>query len=174
MRGEYGEDQQEPFTIEGLSPRARGIRFPPARQNRSKRSIPACAGNTYFRDPARTTHILYPRVRGEYMGMRRGAAGPIRSIPACAGNTTQKQSVKSTREVYPRVRGEYDSGLRVGFRGPGLSPRARGILAGRLRHTRPLGSIPACAGNTGGNHAGLNSVGRSIPACAGNTIRFPP
>ncbi len=46
------------------------------------------------------------------------------------------------------MRGEYKEGSHVRTFAPGLSPRARGIQAGRRLRILVPGSIPACAGNT--------------------------
>ncbi len=78
--------------------------------------------------------------------LRRGKR--VRFIPAGTGNTAPQKATEWLRPVYPRWRGEheYSTGSMRG-RG-GLSPLARGTLAGARRPCQVARFIPAGAGNT--------------------------
>ena len=169
MRGEYDNDLHRIEIIQGLSPRARGIRVCTVSCQMPAGSIPACAGNTFAGLFASAVRRVYPRVRGEYTvdivkaaclkglsprargipSARPSVAAQRGSIPACAGNTGAVYDVIVISKVYPRVRGEYPCALRLSNRNGGLSPRARGIHSRLYRPFPCRGSIPACAGNTG-------------------------
>ena len=113
----------------------------------------------------RTDH---PRSRGEYCqivpltrggpgssplsrGIHRTAQHPrgtMGIIPALAGNTDFPLTIESQEEDHPRSRGEYKVKRINDFAHEGSSPLSRGILAAGLRVVRPVGIIPALAGNT--------------------------
>ena len=152
----------------GLSPRVRGKR--PARPRRPRRpgSIPACAGETHSAAQMQHRETVYPRVCG---GNARPAAAdlvkrglsprvrgkpakgvypayPDRSIPACAGETGSSCTSASMTMVYPRVCGGNAISIDNPLPESGLSPRVRGKPMARVTSTVPVGSIPACAGET--------------------------
>ena len=133
--------------VGGLSPRVRGILAQRLNRLKSRRSIPACAG-----DPRRSQHGvlsarvyprvcggsqpkgqtgmdikgLSPRVRGIHADSRprQNRAG---SIPACAGDPSHPTTSASLCGVYPRVCGGSAGNVPNAFAAEGLSPRVRGI-----------------------------------------------
>ena len=147
-RGEHRGGSGRVLGVGGSSPLARGTRRAPGTAPRAARFIPARAGNTAGRRPARRRGSVHPRSRGEH---RRGVGGaahgdgssplargtprrshaaaePERFIPARAGNTTGTAGTGGRTPVHPRSRGEH-----VGDPAP----------HGALRRF-----IPARAGNT--------------------------
>ncbi len=167
-RGEHFTTIGGHATAHGLSPLARGTQIWGAPLMKSKRFIPAGAGNTAADSRAGHHRPVYPRWRGEHqlsdvsLAWRHGlsplARGtPVhirflvarsRFIPAGAGNTDQIPVPQSTPSVYPRWRGEHRSSgtnLKAVF---GLSPLARGTRGVRRRLKRQCRFIPAGAGNT--------------------------
>ena len=152
----------------GPSPRVRGKRPGRLPARTSRRSIPACAGETHSgprRHPRRKVH---PRVCGEN--------SPAMATSRCS-------------PVHPRVCGGNGFIVCVLDHRMGPSPRVRGKPEHRPVFITARGSIPACAGETekseapdppqevhprvcGGNGytGGANHrLVRSIPACAGET-----
>ena len=130
------------------------------------RSIPACAGEAGARVSRNDGNKVYPRVCGgsefrhRFGGCVWGLSPRVRgklavpffqpenegSIPACAGEAVQRCGPRNSPKVYPRVCGGSRAGAGVSPRPVGLSPRVRGKLLDDWRAERPLGSIPACAG----------------------------
>ncbi len=126
-RGEHFTTIGGHATAHGLSPLARGTQIWGAPLMKSKRFIPAGAGNTAADSRAGHHRPVYPRWRGEHqlsdvsLAWRHGlsplARGtPVhirflvarsRFIPAGAGNTDQIPVPQSTPSVYPRWRGEH-------------------------------------------------------------------
>ena len=154
----------------------------------SRRSIPACAGETIAQRLVHRAPLVYPRVcggnifpgsgenppeglsprvRGKQLQLqrRRGWGG---SIPACAGETIRPQPTIRGDGVYPRVcGGNVGAGL-LGQGTKGLSPRVRGKLPALPRYSTDQGSIPACAGETL-YRLGRRSDRRVYPrVCGGN------
>ena len=132
------------------------------------RFIPACAGNTTYRNAGSTVEAVHPRVCGEHAGSLtalvavsgssprvRGThprsaqpARPHRFIPACAGNTMVLPEQVPPTSVHPRVCGEHvrpnpDKSGRYGS-----SPRVRGTPRNPRTLRAQYRFIPACAGNT--------------------------
>ena len=132
----------------------------------AQRSIPACAGEPHwqgcssrsawvyprvcggtFRDWARQNSGLglSPRVRGN-PDVDRARAKAFGSIPACAGEPTTTTTAHQIAWVYPRVCGGTSLAC-TSWRPPlGLSPRVRGNQHPFRSIEKPVGSIPACAG----------------------------
>ncbi len=126
-RGEHFTTIGGHATAHGLSPLARGTQIWGAPLMKSKRFIPAGAGNTAADSRAGHHRPVYPRWRGEHqlsdvsLAWRHGlsplARGtPVhirflvarsRFIPAGAGNTWRPSSFKASMPVYPRWRGEH-------------------------------------------------------------------
>ena len=152
----------------GLSPRVRGKRVHELIDISQLRSIPACAGETTAAAAASARARVYPRVCGgngappvqppwgwglspRVRGKPADSAldGAIAmSIPACAGETGRRPTRVQRQRVYPRVCG--GNLLLIDTLTPafGLSPRVRGKRRLRWGWCRPMGSIPACAGET--------------------------
>ena len=178
---------------DGLSPRVRGKRAGTGLPAASKRSIPACAGETYQFVTAGqvngvyprvcggnqheatalvTTDGLSPRVRGK-PAYRLYHAGPIRSIPACAGETRQISPPNPTKEVYPRVCGGNMLAKVWREADGGLSPRVRGKPDTTDICRIAAGSIPACAGETARLHSEILCAEVYPRVCGGNAYRSP-
>ena len=177
MRGEHAVVMAAGFNINGPSPHARGTRGLRRDRRRQRRSIPACAGNTYSQPGPGRGLTVHPRMRGEHRmcsTKMRAPYGPSphargtqqrsvygvlygRSIPACAGNTRRGRSGGARSPVHPRMRGEHVTTLvkANGYRGP--SPHARGTRSDLRAQRRGLRSIPACAGNTASSMRGPSS-----------------
>ena len=156
-------------TAQGLSPRVRGKLVYHSKIYYGTRSIPACAGETWYKHRdwvdvevyprvcggnllfgghRRKAQGLSPRVRGKH-GVGAAGGGTTRSIPACAGETCPAGIAILAQTVYPRVCGGNAEPAPARIHKRGLSPRVRGKLlysAARRHLTR---SIPACAGETG-------------------------
>ncbi len=109
----------------GLSPRVRGKHHVCACRRDKRRSIPACAGETYPQGCSSYSAQVYPRVCGgnshaalwtiTSVGLSPRVRGKptlassistsARSIPACAGETYAAAFVSAAALVYPRVCG---------------------------------------------------------------------
>ena len=133
-----------------------------------ERIIPALAGNTLMRRPPSIVQGDHPRSRGEYrppraQSCRRYGSSPLsrgipsqlfnrhfpsRIIPALAGNTTAATTPQFPRTDHPRSRGEYDQFIILPLTRTGSSPLSRGIRQAWTGPKRPIGIIPALAGNT--------------------------
>ena len=175
----------------GLSPRVRGNLPAATRRRRSRRSIPACAGepgqNTYpdflaavyprvcggtpgTGGPTAYEGGLSPRVRGNRAYAGQDGASE-RSIPACAGEPGGGPAGRRGGGVYPRVCGGTARALDFAALPEGLSPRVRGnqrlLLKGQLRD----GSIPACAGEPAQRDAGQRQLGVYPRVCGGTRRR---
>ena len=154
----------------GSSPHTRGTRRPRVRSHKTRRFIPACAGNAAGADPRTGPASVHPRMRGERVrwaaapssisgssphvrGMpacRFNNIDPDRFIPACAGNASRISATCSATPVHPRMCGERFCRTANVSRQSGSSPHARGTLQ-EDRGTRPCRRfIPACAGNATG------------------------
>ena len=125
--GEHKARSAAPGGHTGSSPRGRGTPRPSLVPSKSRRFIPAWAGNT-----ARHATAL-----------REG-----RFIPAWAGNTVGQTSGRPDDTVHPRVGGEHVADLLVDVRRPGSSPRGRGTRSEDGGVTLNFRFIPAWAGNT--------------------------
>ena len=153
----------------GLSPRVRGNRNAADPRLRIPGTIPACAGEPWFRPAALGRRGDYPRVcggtqrlrvhrRGEYglsprvrgnrnLGKpRQNARG---TIPACAGEPRRPESNRRGRGDYPRVCGGTGVDFPAEILCPGLSPRVRGNRPSQHDWDGFYGTIPACAGEPG-------------------------
>ena len=166
-RGEHPQPLDQRSTIRGSSPRARGTPEAGAARQRSRRFIPARAGNTFAwlafvsRIPvhprARGEHAptsvsmvmvtVHPRARGEHGDLRARHMVEHGSSPR-AGNTRSRNTLAHPAPVHPRARGEHTL-ADLGERGiGGSSPRARGTLLHRWHDDLMFRFIPARAGNT--------------------------
>ena len=151
----------------GPSPRARGIPGASCCGCRSRRSIPASAGNPESRRAPPPCAQVHPRERGESVprpGQPDRVSGPsprargipvdtveqvgeLGSIPASAGNPDGSRPPIVRAWVHPRERGESHVAVPGVPAAVGPSPRARGILARDELIQRRRRSIPASAGN---------------------------
>ncbi len=113
-----------------------------------QRFIPAGAGNTSSNAPFTKSSTVYPRWRGEHAVNGFWSGADWRFIPAGAGNTPRPQQRGPQRSVYPRWRGEHIPPKPPFPLSPGLSPLARGTLAGPAIGVNFPRFIPAGAGNT--------------------------
>ena len=93
---------------------------------------------------------LSPRARGNRSTSGRGVS-VIGSIPAGAGEPGKPAGEEGENGVYPRGRGGTCLVIARPFRKGGLSPRARGNRRSPRSCVRTKGSIPAGAGEPGGN-----------------------
>ena len=138
------------------------------RSQRSRRIIPALAGNTSGGTASARRPGDHPRSRGEYAvacapttrsvgssPLSRGIPSsciyyyiPLRIIPALAGNTGTVRSLQPGTRDHPRSRGEYSCGSCRFLSWPGSSPLSRGILGGLSQMASGNRIIPALAGNT--------------------------
>ena len=169
-RGEAGIPPVATKFVEGLSPRARGSRYPPFWRLSRTGSIPAGAGKPTMRLTWRLIPGVYPRGRGEALPKPKRQSGPSGlsprargslprapkarrpdgSIPAGAGKPGLRRPGPRAVAVYPRGRGEAPSDFRNLRSRAGLSPRARGSPGGSAAGHRDSGSIPAGAGKPPG------------------------
>ena len=110
---------------------------------------------------------LSPRVRGNHR-LPQARYRRSRSIPACAGEPGMREYGGYVGAVYPRVcGGTYASALHP--RSPsGLSPRVRGNRETGTGRRARTGSIPACAGEPGGQPKAAR-VCRVYPRVCGGT-----
>ena len=150
----------------GLSPPTRGNPGAGRRTRKTKRSIPAHAGEPARRDYPKRLDGVYPRPRGgtrldctkanPLSGLSpptrgnqfvsAGRAAEMRSIPAHAGELDRARARRAHTAVYPRPRGGTQP-LRPELAYPlGLSPPTRGNRARADTRARGHGSIPARAG----------------------------
>ena len=155
--------------VVGSSPRVRGTRPRAAPQRRSRRFIPACAGNTMLSSvPEESASAVHPRVCGEHCSQLansdccRGSSPRVRGtpavnlpdpidqwfIPACAGNTRWNARMPIAIPVHPRVCGEHDHERVTCYGTRGSSPRVRGTRENQCPSRTRSWFIPACAGNT--------------------------
>ena len=172
----------------GLSPRMRGNPFCPLCNTGAIGSIPAYAGEPCPCRPVWFAARVYPRVcggtlatvllknaiRGLSPRMRGNRdcglskSGDAGSIPAYAGEPGRSRGTRRRSRVYPRVcGGTGHSGLRA-YPLAGLSPRMRGNrdvghISGVLGR-----SIPAYAGEPGGNRV-IHTAHRVYPRVCGGT-----
>ena len=151
----------------GSSPHTRGTRRPRVRSHKTRRFIPACAGNAAGADPRTGPASVHPRMRGERVrwaaapssisgssphvrGMpacRFNNIDPDRFIPACAGNASRISATCSATPVHPRMCGERIRWYQPKSGKHGSSPHARGTPYILLYDSGNDRFIPACAGN---------------------------
>ena len=107
-----------------------------------------CGGNLPGFSSSGRLYVLSPRVRGK-LPARLKARHLRGSIPACAGETTAPDSKRTGAGVYPRVCGGNETLSPLPRLQSGLSPRVRGKRNAVAVAPATVGSIPACAGETG-------------------------
>ena len=99
------------------------------------------------------------------------SAAQQRSIPACAGEPLFPQSAPQQPTVYPRVCGGTGSFVEVLAVVRGLSPRVRGNRGHPIHQTRPIRSIPACAGEPPSQAMGTSGMRVYPRVCGGTAIK---
>ena len=151
----------------GSPPRVRGTEKCACCRRNLNRITPACAGNSGFREAAKTILEDHPRVCGEQRGGGDGQCAPVGSpprvrgtgdkktngeldggiTPACAGNRQSHDAAVGGCEDHPRVCGEQFVPLYDEENGSGSPPRVRGTA--QMDRISCLYSriTPACAGN---------------------------
>ena len=127
MRGEHPHTVCVRLTKKGSSPHARGTLAGSIRDIPRLGIIPACAGNTYWRQRVRGLRGDHPRMRGEHgyaclLVLRKWGSSPHARgthnvtvdisldqgiIPACAGNTGFLSRPAEGSRDHPRMRGEH-------------------------------------------------------------------
>ena len=144
--GERGTKEDGTQTLTGSSPRERGTRTSPLRQQHDQRFIPARAGNAPRSTVPAAAQPVHPRASGErpdrpldqngYAGSSPRERGTLdgllarigdgRFIPARAGNAYAAPWGWSARAVHPRASGErFFASVRASSH-CGSSPRERG------------------------------------------------
>jgi len=93
---------------------------------RSRRFIPARAGNTSLSPAFVLCTAVHPRASGEHVSVRVRPLAVQRFIPARAGNTGGMLAARLIKTVHPRASGEHCGQRRIGFLISGSSPRERG------------------------------------------------
>ena len=156
-------------TIEGPSPRVRGILSREIPDLPRFGSIPAGAGNPFPPSCTRRFRTVHPRGCGESdrrPDFDQAVEGPSprvrgipettphrsglsRSIPAGAGNPRRSGGRAGRGRVHPRGCGESGVVVRYGSPAVGPSPRVRGIPPPAAARNSSPRSIPAGAGNPG-------------------------
>ena len=182
------EDAHFIFVEEGLSPRVRGNPHPTWPTRWRTGSIPARAGEPDGLCSLVFMHPVYPRACGgtRLVGslgrIRRGLSPRVRgnqlvgllplisrgSIPARAGEPWARSAGSRTSPVYPRACGGTNKTVDLRSDGIGLSPRVRGNLSQDPEVRRPLGSIPARAGEPA-SHVADAVADRVYPRACGGT-----
>ena len=139
--------------------------------DRGGRIIPAYAGNTAFLLRTTGREGDHPRVCGEHATgasmqvnctgsspRMRGTLSGLPTgnvddgiIPAYAGNTHSGRHQWNRFGDHPRVCGEHVTAEVNHYLNQGSSPRMRGTRGGAAEPSRPVGIIPAYAGNTDPN-----------------------
>ena len=167
-RGVYPGSANNPGTLLGSSPLARGLRGRVSSSSDGVGIIPARAGFTAAATPSAPLSPDHPRSRGVYIRSVRpyrmhAGSSPLarglltsrrsrrcrrRIIPARAGFTTRHSSPSSPRADHPRSRGVYDTTQLAQLAQSGSSPLARGLLLPARLSRDIQGIIPARAGFT--------------------------
>ena len=160
------------------------------RTRRSRRFIPACAGNTPRRDRPSRPAAVHPRVCGEHVSSLFQFDYIGGSSPRVRGTRSACFVSCACSTVHPRVCGEHSRCPEMAETVTGSSPRVRGTQQHDFDDVARCRFIPACAGNTTsacprwlpspvhprvcGEHGEADvlplQLDRFIPACAGNTI----
>ena len=110
----------------GTSPRMRGKLQDQLEQLCDRWNIPAYAGKTSGRFPARRWGQEHPRVCGENVVQVALGNLPSRNIPAYAGKTGKAGNGTIATAEHPRVCGENQTETGKRLWGEGTSPRMRG------------------------------------------------
>ena len=153
----------------GLSPRVRG-NPPPAKRGRARNKglSPRVRGTASVPTLPLPTMGLSPRVRGNRLHAARNVQ--LRgSIPARAGEPKGFAPPPLHLAVYPRACGGTPRRNASASVPTGLSPRVRGNHVKQERTNRPLGSIPARAGEPARKASLLTAIAVYPRACGGTS-----
>ena len=168
IRGEHFQVYRERHYACGSSPHTRGALKLRRGVVIAGRIIPAYAGSTSRRCPARPSRADHPRIRGEHMLLpivtkvtggssphTRGArhppisqTGPVGIIPAYAGSTSLSGTKTRTLSDHPRIRGEHVIKIGADLSAQGSSPHTRGAPHFSFPPKSSKRIIPAYAGST--------------------------
>ena len=127
MCGEHIKISSTARAKPGSSPHVRGTRRAARPADPQEGIIPACAGNTWWRQPSRWKPRDHPRMCGEHSILNAAANAstgssphvrgtpvapdaPLRAagiIPACAGNTSPQPAIPQFSRDHPRMCGEH-------------------------------------------------------------------
>ena len=166
--GEHWIDDYYRAAERGSSPRLRGTLVVEELAYFSPGIIPALAGNTSPRWRWWGRHGDHPRACGEHQeqfalrAFVEGSSPRLRGtllmvssgwelpgiIPALAGNTATGSGLPHATRDHPRACGEHEHLMSIKDSGGGSSPRLRGTHDVVGVRERPVGIIPALAGNT--------------------------
>ena len=136
------------FLIPGSSPLTRGTQKKPRPSERTRRFIPAYAGNSpRCRRTRKTCSGSSPLTRGTPI-CENLLRYHVRFIPAYAGNSASATLLRRVDAVHPRLRGELFQIVDGHNVVAGSSPLTRGTLDQFRRPCHYLRFIPAYAGNS--------------------------
>ena len=193
MCGEHTAARLSRGVEPGSSPHVRGTLHHEQIQQRRRRIIPACAGNTAGEVAPKFADRDHPRMCGEHQNdlpstaPSRGSSPHVRGtprprpcprpgrgiIPACAGNTMVLPRGLAHARDHPRMCGEHVA-VRGLFDGvEGSSPHVRGTPVSSFLLVCLVGIIPACAGNTQRKSLRLMTVW-DHPRMCGEHLSYPP
>ena len=113
-----------------------------------------------------------PRMRGTPPGVNHQARAR-RIIPADAGNTSDELDINLATKDHPRGCGEHASGSTSSREDCGSSPRMRGTHRHFRVLARPVGIIPADAGNTTPAVRSLSNPRDHPRGCGEHCIALP-
>ena len=130
----------------GLSPRRRGNPRRPLPPGGHRGSIPAQAGEPATGTSTCRSSRVYPRAGGGTTNAARGYTNAMGLSPRRRGNPGPNGNSSRPPRVYPRAGGGTAVSTAPSEMTKGLSPRRRGNLDGPCIGRRPMGSIPAQAG----------------------------
>ena len=147
-RGEHPNGRLSLEGSAGSSPLARGTPRPSSPTPRTRRFIPARAGNTTGSAGGPCRAAVHPRSRGEHGAPDAGTHEVPGSSPLARGTPGPGGVGRRPVAVHPRSRGEHEPAP-AGLRGSGgSSPLARGTHPRGPQPIRSSRFIPARAGNT--------------------------
>ena len=154
--GEHVFQLGEAGFANGSSPHVRGTRYGDSRRALRRRFIPARAGNTTARRPARRATTVHPRTCGEHDQSVDAAGSYAGSSPHVRGTPHQHGRQRPPLRFIPARAG--NTGF--GQRDFGSSPHVRGTRAQSHPAADAPRFIPARAGNT--HRSSASSAARSV------------
>ena len=176
--GEHFRRRRIASRFTGSSPRGRGTLSQAQDRLPVHRFIPARAGNTPGRAPARPCKSVHPRAGGEHLSPTVTEWHVNGSSPRGRGTPGTPFSPAYPSSVHPRAGGEHLKALARSRPRAGSSPRGRGTRAAPDRAAAGGRFIPARAGNTqhqvapvGGRQVHPRAGGEHI-AGAGSSVTF--